>query len=43
MNDEKNKSKNSTEKTIYVKLGREVPTPSNSLKSKTPSPPKDKK
>jgi hypothetical protein len=43
MSEENNKSKNSTEKTTYVKFGREVPTPSNSLKSKTPTPPKDKK
>jgi hypothetical protein len=43
MSDKNNNSKKSESKPIDIKFGREVRTPSNSLKPKNPPPPKDKK
>lgn len=43
MSNDNNNSKNKPEKTVYIKLGRETPTPSNTLKPKLVIKPKDKK
>jgi len=43
MSDKNKNSKKSESKPILVKFGREVPTPSNSLKPPNTVPPKEKK
>jgi hypothetical protein len=43
MSNEKKNSNSKTEKPITVKFGRQVPTPSNSLKPKIVVKPNDKK
>lgn len=42
MANEKNNTNKKSGNSVIVKMGRQVPTPSNSLKTSTPKPPQKK-